>query len=46
VVSGYEFKWAKYAALPKIEKIYKEDLAGQDNLQVISKDNFNPFFEV
>jgi len=45
-VSGYEFKWAKTAASPKIEKIYKEDLAGQGDLQVITKDNFKPFLAV
>lgn len=45
-VSGYEFKWAKTAVLPKIEKIYKEDLAGQGDLQVISRDNFKPFLSV
>ncbi|MFA6375979.1 MAG: ATP-binding protein [Candidatus Paceibacterota bacterium] len=45
-VGGFEFKWAKTAYLPKIEKIYKEDLSGQGDLQIISRDNFKPFLAV
>lgn len=44
-VSGFEFKWGKPAVSPKIEKIYKEDLDGQGDLQIISKNNFEQFLE-
>ncbi len=46
VLSGFEFKWNKKPTLPKIQKIFAEDLGGQGDLQVISKNNFAPFLEV
>jgi predicted AAA+ superfamily ATPase len=46
VLSGYEFKWGKKLALPKIQKIFTDDLCGQGELQVISKHNFEQFLGI
>ncbi len=46
-LGGYEFKWGNRRDIPaKIGKIYKEDLSGIGNLEIIAKDNFKPFLAV
>lgn len=46
VLSGFEFKWNYRPALPKIQKIFTQDLGGQGNLQTISRENLKPFLDV
>ena len=45
-IGGYEFKWSGQGTSPKINTIYKEDLGGQKDLAIISKDNFKSFLSI
>ena len=42
-VTGFEFKYAKDTISSKVKKIYKEDLNGYGEIEVINKDNVTDF---
>lgn len=42
-ISGFEFKWKEKILSKKIKEIYKQDLEGGGDLEVVCPENFNDF---